>query len=196
MIDCGKCGRMITCEKHKGYVYYHCANPECDNKWVREDFLTNIVLGRISVCIDQFLSSGEINEMLASQSSDVIPSLKKKREYLQRELTKIQKRIDNAFDEKIDGNLSDQKFREKSERWEDESATIQMTMKDLDQEIGYLRNQDQFSGPLKNCLRNFSLFTNLEKREFFNCFIDRWKLLDKKLFLEFKMPFSFHKKIS
>jgi len=55
MMRCGECGRMITAETHKGFVYYRCTKraTNCQQRYVREERLAaqiKKVIQKISLC--------------------------------------------------------------------------------------------------------------------------------------------------
>ena len=54
---CGECGRAITAELQKGYVYYRCTKryTNCSQKYVREEELAAQIrsfIQKVSLCDD------------------------------------------------------------------------------------------------------------------------------------------------
>lgn len=110
MFTCGVCGRSVTAEKKKGrYVYYHCTQykTECGQPWVKEE--------HIDERFDHVTKALKISEAgVAFVAAALKQSLSEKREGqdkafegLVAEQTKLKKRMDTMYEDRLDRKISE-----------------------------------------------------------------------------------------
>ncbi len=127
LVSCGHCGCTLTAEiQKKKYIYYHCTGSKgkCPEKFVREEELAR-----------QFAQALRAIRMDAEVLDWVVTALKESHkdekkfhdemiEKLQLRYKLLQNRVDAMYVDKLDGNITQEFFKSKSEEWRVEQAKI------------------------------------------------------------------------
>ena len=118
----------MTPEMHKGkYVYYRCTQHKgkCDNIHVREEKLAEL-LGEIvlKIRIDEETVLW-IREALEESHQDKIRFHNQAIDSLQRRYNRLQNMIDEAYEDKLTGDISGELWERKSAEWNGEMSKIQ-----------------------------------------------------------------------
>ena len=131
LIKCEHCGCSITAGTHKGrYVYYRCTNSRgiCKPQLIREDRLEEL-LGELvaAIHIDEDTAEWAIAALKESHSDE--------REYhagqiakLQAEITRLQTRLDAAYEDRLDGRIGDDYWERMSRKWRDQRMELQASI--------------------------------------------------------------------
>lgn len=140
MIKCHVCNLAITAEPHKGTDYYHCTNyqkvhdTKCGHKpeWLPEHELTS-----------QFAELFKSIQMPKDVLLDVLATLKSshqgKIEYyntysaqLNAEHTKYERRIEEMYEDKLDGTISSEFYDKKRKEYREKQRSITQQLEKLD----------------------------------------------------------------
>jgi len=131
LIKCAHCGCSITAGTHKGkYVYYRCtgARGDCNTPLIREDRLEEL-LGEL---VQRVYIDDETIEWIVATLKQ---SHRDEKAYhdaqisrLQTEVRKLQGRLDAAYEDKLDGNISEELWRRKSQEWRSHQLELQRTI--------------------------------------------------------------------
>ncbi len=144
LIVCGHCGCLMTAEQQKGHIYYHCTGQKGKHgeKWVREEEVDLQIFEAIKTL------SFDDSETL----SFIVQTLKefhgqKKKEHnealtrLHSQYKRIQNRIDQLYEDKLDGEISREEYREKKTKWEIELQKVRKQIEAIEnQNKDYLEN--------------------------------------------------------
>ncbi|HEX6977111.1 MAG TPA: recombinase family protein [Patescibacteria group bacterium] len=108
LIRCAVCGCMITPEKHKGHIYYHCTQYKGKHKmeWLREEDITEQFA--------QLFKKLQIPQEILEDITNSLKSVHKgKIEYreeefkaLNAEKNKYAKRIEHSYEDRLDGRIT------------------------------------------------------------------------------------------
>lgn len=135
MIRCGHCGCLMTGSINKGHFYYKCSNArgKCNgNKYVREDKLTGIFgqqLHEITLSdTDRELMLSAIKD---SKRSD-IEDRDKEKARVQKDATRLQTIIDNAYDNYLAGDVDKVTWERAHHRHTEKLSQIQVRIQQLD----------------------------------------------------------------
>jgi len=124
ILSCGYCGCRITAERHtkkgKEYIYYRCTNGrgKCRQPWVNEETLSSR-LGQVVAHVS--LSEEQVSwllQMLSKDSAERIRSREERMRRLQRERQSLERRRDDAYTDKLDGKLSEERWLRLDRDWE------------------------------------------------------------------------------
>lgn len=129
LITCGHCGCQMTAELKKGkYVYYHCTGKRggnCKKDYIREEKLDEVFLA----LIDRLPNPDE--GLFEELKKAVIEIRKMKSEYeqtssdeIQKQITRLQTRIDNLYADKLDGSITREYWQEKHNEWHAEKDVL------------------------------------------------------------------------
>lgn len=160
LLTCGYCGCQMTAELKKGkYVYYHCTGKRggtCKKDYIREERLDEVFLQLINK-----LPNPE-NGLFEEIKKAVIEMRKVKSNYeetsmeeIQKQIQRLQKRIDNLYTDKLDGNISQEFWQEKHNQWHNEKDR-------LINKLYALNNTSRTFDEGSNLLENFCKFARTE----------------------------------
>ena len=132
------CGCVVTPEIHKGrYVYYSCTNAKkiCKRVYVSEEELVKTLseyLDQIALSEEQITSVTKyLKEIHESESQFHGESLTA----LQKERDKIQKRLSQIYDDKLDGLIDEKLYLEKVRDYKKRQIEIAEEMKNMKKPI-------------------------------------------------------------
>ncbi len=120
LMTCAHCGCAITAEKKKGrYVYYHCTGSRrgCAKPAVREEALESL-LGDVvrAVVVGQEVVDW-VKAALRESHEEERTFHDGQIEVLQREYVRVQRLIDNAYEDKLEGRISEDLWQRKQREW-------------------------------------------------------------------------------
>ena len=133
LIRCGHCGCSLVGEiKKKRYVYYHCTGyrGKCPEPYVREEVLEEKfaeILRRLTFD-DEVL--GWVKEALRQSRVDENQFHRESIERLQAEYNRLQRRVESAYEDKLDGRISATFFDQKAGEWRAEQERIERAIQD------------------------------------------------------------------
>ena len=175
LIKCAHTGYMLTAEIHKGahksgnYIYYRCKKdcPDCKNckLFLKEEIVDTAIkeaLDRITLSEEQYDNLRNTFKAML-QYQNIFDGEKKKS--VEGEITRLKNRINNLYDDKLDGLISTEVYLEKKEKWErqlDEKLIEFAALNKTNQEL--IRNLETLSEPLKNLSEYYFQRTDDDKR--------------------------------
>ncbi len=203
---CACCGSVVTSERHatrqsngvqRTYMYYRCsgwrnARSVCKGAYIREEALV--------LQIGEWLKDFQIDE-------DLIPEIHEqlKRGYaadasftqdrtsaLRGEETRLKNRIDQAYNDKLDGVISADEYRDKAAAWRNRLCSISDEL----QGVGTPPEENlQKAGRIIDLGRRaYSLFQeqpdNFERRKLIDLVVSKVTLRDKRVVLKLREPFE------
>ena len=133
LVRCGHCGCALVGEIKKGrYVYYHCTGykGKCPEPYVREEVLEAKfaeILRRLTFD-DEVL--GWVKEALRQSHVDERQFHRDAIERLQAESTRLQRRVESAYEDKLDGRIGAAFFDQKAGEWRAEQERIERAIQD------------------------------------------------------------------
>ena len=134
VMKCFFCGCTITAEIQKGHVYYHCTKNrgQCPNAFVREEVIEDEILkmlegfeidqGAIEVMMEDF--ERKAGEDAVRRESQIA--------LMKQEVVRTRNRIDAAYNDKLDGKITDEFWQMRSRKWQEEIATLEAKIKELE----------------------------------------------------------------
>ncbi len=194
-IQCGHCGCFLTAElKKEKYIYYHCTGNHggnCKKDYVRQkDIEENFV---------EVLKGIKISEDLIVKIMGSIKELHKQKnvyneettESIERQIKTLQKRIEQAYIDKVDGNISNEFWKEKNTSWHEQKDELINKLKILNNSDN--KFYESSNRILEFCKDAHSLFlgaNNEEKRNILNLVCSNSVYKDKELSIELNSVFS------
>lgn len=119
MLTCGSCGAAITAElKKKTYTYYRCARACAEGKYLREERVREMYLeaARALHLGDDLHAS--IVGALKQQRGDVEDDVRARMADAHARVERYGRLIDKAYEDKLEGRVTDEYFHEKRGEWE------------------------------------------------------------------------------
>ena len=130
---CAECGRMITAETKKGFIYYRCTkrNTNCPKKYLREERLAaqiRKVIQKVSLCDDW---TKRILEQLEKDKNSVLQSSRPQQQNLEVKIKALDDKISKLIDVYLEGNLTLQEYQAKKESFINEKKKMQEAARDF-----------------------------------------------------------------
>lgn len=199
LFTCGECGRSITAEKKikpsgKEYNYYRCTKfqTHCSQKPVSEGEVDKEVAKSLEVFNNIPLETIDYITAGLKQSLELKRSTVDKTKLIwEEEKQKLEERLDNLYEDKLDGEITKEfyqaKFKEYSDRIKDLNEKISKhTLASIDY---YKLGTSILELAQKACF----LYENAlpeERKEFLNFVLSNSTLQDKKPLPNYKKPFD------
>lgn len=147
-ITCGECGGTITAEIQKGIVYYHCTHykPCGQKKYTPEEKLEEQLLGVFEFFSNLTPTEAEkIRLQIKENHATEIEYKENALNTLQERYNRLQKRLDNLYDDRLDDKIS-------VEFWTKKQAEINAEQKSIQDEIEKIKTDEA---------RYFELYLNI-----------------------------------
>ncbi len=133
LIRCNDCGCMITPEKHKGHIYYHCTQYKGKHnaKWLREEEITNQfsnLFKKIQIPTEVL---GDITNTLRQSHKDKSYFVNNLLEEHQKGYKKYEERIEKMYEDKLDGSITEDYYNNKREEYRAKQHELQGKMAKL-----------------------------------------------------------------
>jgi site-specific DNA recombinase len=194
LLHCAHDGCLVTAEiKKERYVYYRCTGHrgKCDLPYIREEALGDR-LGQILKNIhipDAILA--QLLEHLRTDKGGQEARIREEEARLQRRLSQIQGRLDQAYLDKLDGKISEEFWLAKSEAWRQEEGQVLLAIQALKHS-----SPDKFLDAKKILeLANKAHFLYLrqshkEKAKLLNIVLSNCKIDAASLYPTYRKPFD------
>jgi len=128
LMTCGRCGCNITASLiKKKYVYYHCTRGRggCDQPFIREEKLSELFLPVVeSVYVSESLTRKLLAEIRV-QGKRRKQEAKVRTRVLNVELSELRELRDRAYEDKLRGGVSEERWLEMERRWSDREDHLQ-----------------------------------------------------------------------
>ena len=194
LMKCSKCGCHITAQRQKGkYVYYRCTNGrgKCSQPFVREEVIEEQYLKVLEAIHFPNDKMEWLKEALLLSHKNETDYHHETIEHLQKEYQAIQRKIDLMYDDKLEGNIT-------QEYWQTKYQEMSQKQKEVTQSLELHKNADtqyiEMGLKLVELGRNtVSLYKRLsfkEKRELLSILLLNSVLDDGVLTVTYNPPFD------
>lgn len=120
LLTCAHCGCSVTAERKKGkYVYYHCTGFRggCDKPSIREEALEELLGGVVKAIVIDAETAEWIKQALRESHRDEREYHTAQIESLQAEYTRLQRKIDAAYEDKLDKEITEEFWKRMTGEW-------------------------------------------------------------------------------
>ncbi len=202
---CGTCGGFITAERHikatggrkKEYVYYRCTGwrnggAVCADSYIREeDLVQQLGLPLKELKFDP--------KTLADLQAALKKSYAAEKEFahertgvLQAEASRLKNRIDQAYNDKLDGLITADEYAEKVQAWRERLTKVRAELGGF--EGAHDLYLDEASRILELAQRAYDVYTaqtdNFERRKLLDDLVSKVVIKDKMALSNLKEPFQ------
>ena len=193
LLRCEHCGCAITPEKHKGFVYYHCTQYKGKHgaKWLREEKITE-KLGHVfkSIQMPKDILQ-QIVDTLNSVHKDKIEFHNKHFDQLTSEYKSLTKKMDNMYEDKLDGKITDDQYDRFYQKFRDQKDDVSLRLEKLQDA------EDNYYVTAKHVLdlssRAYELFLSSEveeKRQLLKLVLSNLRVENEKVLYDVRAPFD------
>ncbi len=194
LLTCGHCGCSQVGElKKEKYIYYHCTGfkGKCPEPFVREEVLGE----RFADVLRTLVFDEEVLELVRKALRESHEDVRKFHDQaisrLQAENKKIQNRVDMSYTDKVDGLITAEFFKEKTDGWREEQKMLLVKIAQHQQaNQNYLEEGVQL---LELTSQLPALFANQpakEKRRLQDFVFSNSTWANGKLAVQFRQPFD------
>lgn len=199
LMRCKNCGSSIVGEIKKGkYIYYHCTGRTgegdllpCRRKYVREEILEkqfSEILGQIQVD-DGVLKM--LKEALRSSRVDQKQEHKGLIQDFRAEYDRLEARIDAAYEDKLDGKVSDELFRRKANEYHEAQIRCLVEIEHYqNSRQSYMEDGVRLLEFASNARQEFQEQDFLGKRGLLKLLLSNSEFDDGKVSVTFRKPFA------
>ena len=135
LIRCEYCGCLLTAELKKGkYIYYHCTGNKggnCKRDYINETKVDNVIaeiLKLVVIPLKVRQSIAEGLKILHDKKNGYSKEIKAK---LQKQVTTLENRIEKAFEDKLDGNITQEQWKNFNDKWQAEKDKIYIQLEEI-----------------------------------------------------------------
>ncbi|MCB2229881.1 recombinase family protein [bacterium] len=195
LLICGRCGAKITAEVKKSkYVYYHCTGMKacgCDLVYVREAEIVEQFQGMLGPLVLTHDQATKILNHLSKRQGSSKRRVEAERQRIQQRLGQIDNWIRKAYEDKLEGTITAEHWRDLSNRWETERIQLLSQLKVLDADSPNAIATAERVLELSQKLPDLWLSrNNYEKRELVELIYSNCTLDGATLSAAYKKPFS------
>ncbi len=194
LIHCGYCGCQLTGEIKKGrYIYYHCtgAKGSCDKPYVRQEILERMFVDAVrSLRID-----GEVLDIIREGLRDSHRTIAEEHEKalnrLNAEYKRLQARLEQAYEDRLDGVIDLAYYERKRKDWQAEQNAVANRIKE--HQTASRTYIEEGISLLELCREAGQLFEfqpPSEKRRLLDFVLSNSTYSREDLTVEFKQPFD------
>ena len=135
LCSCGECGRTVVAQKQKEHSYYSCTrhNTNCSqHKYLREEKLEKKIIKVLKdlECKDKDMLAWIRNTLKENHKYEV-EARTKEINSLHQEEKKLLKRLDKLYEDKVDGEITKEFYKSKSENYSMKLRQVRINMKKL-----------------------------------------------------------------
>lgn len=199
-IRCGECKGTVTWERQKGHWYGHCNRykPCSQKKYVRQDDIEKQIASLIEeVAIRDEEMLNWLNKTLKEINNDHHDLSDTAIKQVQAELEKVNNRMSNLYDDKVDGTITASFYQAKFEEYEEQKNDLVEHLSKLEHSgtdfyHKAVRVHTLAHSAHKTFLRDKSSVEH--KREILSSVFSNFELFDGKLSEKFTDEFQFFRK--
>ena len=193
-ISCGDCGRTVTPERSKGYIYYHCTqyNGKHGAKWLREEVITEQLVKAIQAIHPTQEQFDEVVTALKLSHSDQIAFRARQLASINTELTKLESRSTRLYDSYLDGDIDKPVYKSKSIEINQQKEKLNDRLTSIESATGeYYNNAVSVMELVRDAPQLFEKSSEPEEiRRILNILFQNLELHGNRLLLKYKKPFD------
>lgn len=175
MVKCAKTGRTLSAETHSGahksgtYIYYRCPK-ECPYRENCNQYLKEAVIDdAVRLAFQSISITPEERAKFITILKDIVHVQavrdEKMKENVAGQITKLKNRINQLYDDKLDGVISSEVYFQKKQKWEIELEEKTLQYSSLSKtNLELIKRCEKLSEPLENLWLSYSQQSDEKKR--------------------------------
>lgn len=127
LLTCAYCGCAVTAERKKGkYIYYHCTGfrKGCPKPAIREEALEGLLAGLVEAVTIDDRRAEWIKVALKDSHRDEQGYHDEQIAALHDQYAKLQTKMDRAYDDKLEGKISEDYWQRKAAEWREAQVQV------------------------------------------------------------------------
>lgn len=193
-IRCGDCDGLVTWETQKGIIYGHCNRykPCPKRAWVKQADLEKVVMKELKkLQVNNLPLLGWIKDTLKGSYKEKAEYHKSCLEELYKQLERLQKRLDRLYDDRLDGNITEDFYKGKFAQFtRDKEMVVENIQKHERADSNYMELSMNLLDVAQKAPEIYTGFSTEKKRQFLGLVFKKFILKDETLILEFSEAFE------
>jgi site-specific DNA recombinase len=194
LIKCGHCGGTVTGDiKKKKYIYYRCGHhkQKCPDKYIREEALVEQfrkAVASISMNPEQV---AWIKQALKEVNGVKEYEIEERREYIQKEIARLETRLNKLYEDKLDGIISGEFYMMKANEYNGQISELNGSWSQLS-----MANKDQMRLGMAildlatHTVKAFDAMDNFDRADLLRILVSNFSLKDGNASPVWKKPFD------
>jgi site-specific DNA recombinase len=193
LLTCQKCGCAMTPDMKKGrYLYYRCTEykGKCKNSISEPILVSKLedVIKQINITPE---IAEELRETLHESNQDKVKFHEEAITALEREYRETRNRLNKAYEDRINGLITESFWRERPTNWNAEMIRIEGDIAShRSANTNYVELGNQIIALAQNAHAQFISQENEEKRKLLNYLVTKIEYSDGKLHPTYRKPFN------
>ena len=135
LFRCGHCGCQLTAELKKGkYIYYHCTGNKggnCKRDYINETKIDSAISEVLKLIIIPFEVRKNIADSLKIVHDKKNGYSKEIKSSIQKQITVLENRIEKAFQDKLDDNITQEQWKKYNDKWQVEKDKLIIQLEEM-----------------------------------------------------------------
>jgi len=199
LMECGVCGFSITAQvQKKRHIYYHCTGyakslsqaTDCNQPYTRQEIIDEQISGVLS---HMQLPEDVQKNILEDVSAVFEEERDRNKAYcynIEQEIKTIQRRIDQSYIDKLDGNISEKFWKEKTQEWIMKKEELNQKLTQLSKpNTEHIQKCSEILELAKNAFYLYKMANSEQKRKLMGMLFSNAKLFNGLLDLKLKEPY-------
>ena len=169
-VRCLRCGGSMRSQisGHKKYYtcHRHYISPQsCEGTYVSMRVLSQAVLDELHKLYNAYIDDNAVEQSLnlTNKINNQLSLLKRQRNTITDELTKVQRRFKHLYYDKVDGVISSDDFELLSKDCKEQESKLQKQISVLNKEIGRINQRKEQSDSIKDIISSFKDIKKLDR---------------------------------
>ncbi len=195
LLYCGYCGCQLTAQRQSGnrYIYYNCtgARGKCPQKYIREEQIA-LLLGKVvqAIKIDQEIVNW-IKEALKSSHADENEFHSNAISTLKREITKTETKIRSIYEDKLEGVIDTDRWKELHQLFSDQLVEMQNKLdKHSKANLNYFEEGVKILEIAESAYSQYVTRNNEGKRKLLDSMVSKCHIKGNEILAEYRQPFD------
>ncbi|WP_294472020.1 recombinase family protein [uncultured Ruminococcus sp.] len=190
LVKCDCCGKALTLANSSGHKNYFACNTykrkgkeACTFHYLRYDLLYQVVLADLrsklkTVHRDEDAFVRKVMKKLGTVDDRKQMQMRREMDDVSKRLSKLDAKFDKLYDDRLEGIISDKKFREMAEKCETEQNQLEARSAQLQQQLGEQSEAEQNVSRFLETIREYAEIRELDA-ELLNRMIDKIVVSDR-----------------
>ena len=175
LLFCADCGKRLTlhrCTNMKQKEYFNCSSyrkkkkSTCTSHQITVDAVEKIVLADLQRVFSMAKEREKDFLVLLQQNADkenrkLLLMYAQEKEQAERRVQALDRIIRNLYEDKVNGNLSDERFRKLSQEYEDEQSMLNSRIRELQEILTKAKEQSDNIAGFMRIIRKYTEITEL-----------------------------------
>ncbi len=135
LFKCGHCGCQLTAELKKGkYIYYHCTGNkggDCKKDYINEAKVDSVISEILKLIVIPFDIREKIADSLKLVHAKKNGYSKEVKSSIQKQITLLENRIEKAFQDKLDNNITQELWQKYNSKWQTEKDKLHIQIEEI-----------------------------------------------------------------